>query len=148
MSKGAGFEAVIEASQSLTLLTKIPNGHKYLRGGHIQPIKGPVDFMGCVKGSARAVVFDAKECSQLLRFPCGDRTHIPQHQVEHIVRYGSQGALAGLLIWAKHPSVGAYYWMNWTLMKGILPSSIAYENLFHVCSDRTNVLWDRVISTY
>jgi hypothetical protein len=147
-SKGSGFEAIVLASQSLTLVTKIPNGHRYLKGGNLQPIKGPVDFMGMVKGSGRMMVFDAKECSQLLRFPCGNETHVPRHQVEHIVRYGSAGALAGLLIWAKHPGVAQYFWMNWTLMKGLLPSSIAYENLFPICTDKLNVQWDRVISTY
>lgn len=110
--QGRGLETTIISSQrNVVCLEKIPTSMKFLPGGKQIPIKGPVDFIGEVRQTGRAIHFDAKQN--------GDRNgfyihkYLEPHQEAHLNRHGSAGAICGLLMEATHPDVAAFFWMDW-----------------------------------
>jgi len=113
-NKGRNLETAIIASQrNLIRVEKMPLGFKYIAGGKTVPQRGPVDYVGTVVGSGRAITFDAKQCDQATRFPVGNDTHFPEHQRQFLIRQGEAGAIAGLLVEATHEKVRQYLWLDW-----------------------------------
>jgi hypothetical protein len=111
--RGHRLESTVIASQGgVILVDKMPTGGRFHRGAP-QLIKGPVDYVGEVCGSGRAIMFDAKECALQNRFPVGDRNLVKEHQRLFLIRHGGAGAIAGLLVEATHTEVAAFYWLDW-----------------------------------
>lgn len=114
-NRGKSFETVILASQrDVVRLERIEQAAKRIGKGRMIPLKSPCDFTGTVVGTGRAITFDAKVCDLANRFPCGNRDHVPAHQIEHLIRHGEAGAIAGLLIWATKRC--RYFWMDWRFL--------------------------------
>ena len=120
-NRGRSLEAVVIASQSdsrgpVLRLDKFPTSSKRIAGGKIIQLKSPVDFIGEVFGSGRAVHLDCKQCDSPNRFPIGNVDHFPAHQREWLIRHGTAGAIAGLVVEATHENQGKFYWMDWRAM--------------------------------
>lgn len=110
---GRGLEAAVVASQGGHIrVDKMPQAARRLPMGKLVAIKGPVDFIGTVVGSGRAIYFDAKVCHLATRFPIGNRDHVAAHQLAHVIRHGEAGALSGLLVEAV--ALGRFLWWDWT----------------------------------
>lgn len=116
-NRGRGLESTVIASQrNIIQVEKTSAGMQWVRRGAQTiaiPIKGPVDFVGVVCGTGRAICFDAKQCALKGGFPIGNKKLIPKHQREYLIRQGNAGAIAGLLVEASHPSQQAFYWLGW-----------------------------------
>jgi len=124
MAGGKALESLILRSQGAAcgaIYQKVPNGIQWVGGGKSFPCKSPVDFMGLLTdGTARSLVFDAKECKLVTRFPVGHKDHVSPHQLEQLIRYGRSGALAGLLVAAT--STRRLYWLSWRYLVNAPPS--------------------------
>jgi len=111
-NRGRSLETVIDASQrNVVCITKIPSGAKWIGPRKMVATKSPVDFMGVVCGTGRAIVFDAKTCNLARSFPVSNADHFPEHQREFLIRHGRAGAIAGLLV--ESTRMGAYFWVNY-----------------------------------
>lgn len=94
-NRGRNLESVVMASQGNTVtLNKITAGQKWLRGGKTVAQMQFVDFTGCVNGSGRMLIFDAKQWGS----PKCRLDLVPPLQRGFLRRYQVAGAIAGLLI--------------------------------------------------
>jgi|GEM_PF-4410288 len=105
-------------------ITQVPQAARVIRkGGQAFTLRqrGPCDFFGCING--RMLVFDAKESGLAHRLQTSD-CHLPAHQRSELIRYGREGAIAGLLV--MRTTDGALFWCDYRLL--VMPGpSIAYE---------------------
>jgi hypothetical protein len=112
-NSGSGLESTVIASQGRHIrVDKMPQAARRLPGGRVVCVKGPCDFYGTVIGTGRAIYFDAKVCHLKSRFGIGDRSHVPAHQLAHIIRHGEAGALSGLLV--ESTALGRFLWWDWS----------------------------------
>lgn len=112
--RGKRLEVTIIASQcGFVRLDQIPSGCKRLPGGRTIDVHSPVDFIGEVCATGRAIHLDAKECADPKRFPVGNKAVLKPHQREWLIRHGEANAIAGLLIEATHPDRERFFWMDW-----------------------------------
>jgi penicillin-binding protein-related factor A (putative recombinase) len=113
-NRGRPLERLIEQSAALSrlvVLEKTAPRAVRTKNGWVN-LPGPCDFDGEVIGSGVRVVLDAKETAKPQGFYLSD---LPDHQRAFLVRHGSAGAVAGLLIhakatdrlhWCSHPRLG------------------------------------------
>ena len=112
-NRGRSLELAVAAStRDIMELVKVPNGQKYIAGGKTVPVKSPVDFMGVVRRTGQAICFDAKACSLVRSFHISNTHNVSPHQIEFLVRHGSAGAIAGLLVESK--ATERFLWLGWS----------------------------------
>ena len=110
--RGDGLERTVIASQGRTVrLVKVPTGCRWV-GSKLVPQKAPVDYIGVVTATGRGIFFDAKESKSKTSFSLHP-SHVAPHQAMMLRLMGEGGAVAGLLIEAKHPELKRYYWLAW-----------------------------------
>lgn len=115
-NKGRSLELTVQASTgNLLELVKVPNGVRYKAGGGTFPVPSPVDYLGLVRATGRAICFDAKKCALKKAFPIGNRDHFPAHQRDFLIRFGEAGAVSGLLV--ESEKLGRYLWMDWKIIR-------------------------------
>lgn len=142
-SRGRGCESLILASQTAVALVKVPSAVQFIPGGKIVKKKGPCDFVGLVRGTSRMVILDAKECDLRLRFPVGNKDHVPEHQREQLVHFGQLGALAGLLV--ESTAHGRLHWLPWRMLIDA-PPSYPWEAIPEVGPASRLIDWARVFA--
>lgn len=111
-NRGRSLETTVIASQcGVVALERMPTAARLIRGKWT-PMKSPVDYIGTVCGTGRAIMFDAKQSALATRFKVGDRDHIPEHQRQFLLRQSYAGAIAGLLIEATDQRIRKYFWLH------------------------------------
>src|SRR5689334_4560076 len=126
--RGRNLETTVIASQGNVIrLYQTTAGTKFGRGGKTFKRKGFVDFHGCVCGSGRMILFDAKQTGK----PAGLEFHaFKPHQLEILFLFGTAGAVSGALCEYTGerlagtavrlnaadppPLVSGFYWADWT----------------------------------
>lgn len=143
-TSGKSLELVVANGGGVIEWTRVPNGVKYVRGGDTVPTKSPVDFIGTVIGTGRAVFCDAKRCSQKTGYNA-QRDHLKPHQISELVRHGRAGAIAGLLI--ESTAEGAFYWLGWRDLQQN-KASYRWAELRRVGMSNVAINWRLVIAPY
>lgn len=127
---GRALETTIIASQrNIVRLDKIPHGVRYLPGGKKIAVKSPVDFVGTVCATGRAIHFDAKMSAK----PQGlYLDQIEKHQIAWLVRHGEAGAIAGVLAESTKVETAGFYWIDWRNISrhiGICSAAISWGDM-------------------
>jgi hypothetical protein len=113
-ARGKSLERAVVASQQLGIVTlvKTEPGIAFGRGGSVRATLGLPDFLGVIRGTGRAIVFDAKECDAPKGFPLAK---LKPHQADLIMRWGDAGACAGVLIEAT--AARQFFWWTWASLQ-------------------------------
>lgn len=129
-NESPGYAACIAVAEPLN----IPRvGARFIKGEGPKPmlIRMSVccDFAGTVRGSGRMLVVDFKRNDGVGVFPILP-SHVSPRQREELIRHGSVGAAAGLLIESSRHRRN--FWCDWTLLHWAWDcgdSSIAWERM-------------------
>lgn len=117
-NRGRALEIAVAASQRVICVDKHNAGARFRSkaemardpsGGRVAALRGAVDFIGEVRGSGRAVHFDAKQTTDADGFRHAH--HLSIHQRDHLAKHGDAGAICGVLIEAIKP--GRFFWLGW-----------------------------------
>ncbi len=148
-------ESVIVASQTSVRLTHVAQAAQWRRdkpkpyggrpGVSLKPIKGPVDFFGCVRRTGRMICLDAKMVGLVTRCPIGDSSHFPTHQYAMLDNYGRDGAIAGFLIEAT--AHNRYFWASWKFFSGPPPASVPWDALLYIGPTTHSIDWRPIIDS-
>ncbi len=115
--QGRGLESCVGVSQrGIVAVEKMEAFAKWKFNSKTRKVEltaeaGPVDWVGTVCGTGRSIHFDTKEGSIPTRFDI--RPVLTDKQRKHLITQGRAGAIAGLLIEAKHPSRQRFFWLPW-----------------------------------
>jgi penicillin-binding protein-related factor A (putative recombinase) len=114
-TSGKTLEAMILASQrNDVILHQVKLEAKHIGGGKIVGVKSACDFFGCVVGSGRMIVVDAKETANEHRFATNEKT-LKSHQRKQLVDSGRAGAIAGLIVLVR--PTGIICWCDWKMLE-------------------------------
>jgi hypothetical protein len=148
-SSGGRFEKLVElsAARQCYVMPLPPIGAKRIGGGKLIPMKMPFDRIVIRRGSGRAICFDCKSCHLAKSFPVGNKDHVPDHQIMELIRAGSDGVIAGLLIEASHVDLQMVFWLPWKHLMS-RPASIPWddERLIAIGSRDDLIDFDRIIA--
>lgn len=113
---GDAFESVIMASVrdregQVVKLKDLPKcGARFHGPGTAHPLPICCDFVGTVVGPGTGIFFDAKSTEDAYGFPLNDEKSLKGHQAEHLFEQREAGAIAGILVEARH--LGQYLWLD------------------------------------
>lgn len=102
---GSNFELAIMGSAAVSphvILYALPKcGARFTgpRESHALPM--PCDFIGAVKGTGRAIVFDAKSCNDVYGIDLANPKIVKPHQARFLLNMDECNAVAGLLVECK-----------------------------------------------
>jgi hypothetical protein len=142
-SSGKSLELIVSNGGGVIEWTKVPNGVQYLPGGKTIPKKSPVDFIGTVIGTGRAVFCDAKQDADKTAFDA-KRDHLKPHQVAELIRHGRAGAISGLLI--ESTAHGRLHWLPWVRLVNWQPT-YRWEDVLDLGPSNAAINWRWVIAT-
>lgn len=134
---------MIKMSQRGATLSQVPNGARMLPGGKAVLSKGPCDFFVGIGRPALLCVLDAKESGRLTSF-AANPSHFAEHQRLELIRHGSAGAIAGLLV--LNTRTDRLYWIRW---QDFLPRRDFYPwddaALRYVGDANATIDWRRIV---
>ncbi|MGC4030232.1 MAG: Holliday junction resolvase RecU [Tepidisphaeraceae bacterium] len=121
--RGRSLETIVVASQrDVIRIEKMQAGARFLRGGKSIPVPGPVDFIGTVVATGRAIHFDAKQTDYALGFKM---SLLKPHQIFHLDRFDKAMAIAGVLAECTADSVAAFFWLDAALLAKAVRFNVA-----------------------
>lgn len=90
-------------------LKQLPKcGGRFIGAGKMVNEEMPCDFIGCVRGTGRAVFFDAKVVGDG-GLEVGNEKIVKPHQLQFLRSAAEAGAIAGFLV--KAAGAGVYLWL-------------------------------------
>jgi len=144
--RGKRLERMCAAPSPLVLLVRVEQGiRRFRKGGdwQQQSVKSPPDFYGCVIGTGRLVVFDAKETAHARHLDARPKI-VKTHQKRQIVRAGRAGAVAGLL--CLRTTDDALFWCPWPLLENETVTEIPWSAMRACGTVRRGIDWRLVLA--
>lgn len=87
------------------------SGARFTGGGQAHALPIACDFVGCVRGSGRAINFDAKRVGAAVAgLRIADPKILKPHQAKYLARMDRAGAIAGVLVECER--LGDYRWLD------------------------------------
>jgi penicillin-binding protein-related factor A (putative recombinase) len=146
--RGSELETLIEVSTAsgLVCLSKMNADARWFKGKGMTATAGPVDYVGEVAATGRAICFDAKQSDEAAAFPLAK---LKRHQLAYLVKHGRAGAISGILVGATHDRVGAYLWLDWKDIPAALSGGVKWESEAWVEAGRWGgmVEWGKIVGS-